>query len=365
MLAFCSSAEAYPEFQFSTGNTRCSMCHYSPSGGGLINGYGRGESSDTISRWGGEGAFLYGVYEEPEWVQLGLDFRSALVAKDQSADPELLAFPMQGDVYARFAIGEKWSIYSAIGPRAQVREAASPLARFGARELWAMWNDSSESGYYVRGGRFLTPFGLRSQNHLWYVRRDVGLYTWDESFTLTAGKVKDEAEWHASLFAPVPTILQAGARNDFGASAYYEKRIGEDEVTSVAAQTRVAVSADHTRTIVGGFGKHYWEDAKLLFMAEVNAGFETFSASPGPSRAQLITYAGVTYFPTDGLLLSAAHERYDQDLSIKATARDGASASLQFFPWAKWEVMLYGKLERHGTNSRNSKLGMFQLHYYL
>ena len=29
-------AFAYPQFQFSSGTTRCAQCHYSPAGGGLI-----------------------------------------------------------------------------------------------------------------------------------------------------------------------------------------------------------------------------------------------------------------------------------------------------------------------------------------
>lgn len=363
-LCTASAAWAYPQFQFTTGNSRCNACHYNPSGGGLLTGWGRGESADTISRWGGEGAFLYGVYEEPDWVQLGVDVRAAFIAKDHASDAELKAFPMQGDTYARFALGDKWSIYTAFGPRAQVREPGPISERFGARELWAMWSDY-ESGLYVRGGRFLTPFGLRSQDHTWYVRRDAGLYTWDETFTLTAGKVQGGSEWHASLFAPVPSIIQAGGTKDFGAAGFYEKRLGDGETTSIAGQMRVGVSDDHTRTLVGGFAKHYVEGADLLLMAEVNGGLETFAASPGPSRFQLLTYAGLTYFPAQGLMLTAAHERYDADLSIRATARDGFSLALQFFPIAKWEIMALGKVERHGTNRRNTKLGMLQLHYYL
>ena len=35
-LAAPRQAAAYPQFQFSSGTTRCGQCHYSPSGGTLI-----------------------------------------------------------------------------------------------------------------------------------------------------------------------------------------------------------------------------------------------------------------------------------------------------------------------------------------
>ena len=62
LLLSAGRAEAYPQFQFSTLNSRCQNCHFSPVGGGLINEYGRSEAGDTISR-GGDGSFLHGLWK--------------------------------------------------------------------------------------------------------------------------------------------------------------------------------------------------------------------------------------------------------------------------------------------------------------
>jgi hypothetical protein len=121
LVAVHSAAEAYPQFQLSTGNARCTLCHISPAGGGLLNEYGRSESGDTISQFGGNGAFLYGVYEEPDWIKLGVDLRGAALAKDQSDDPEYYLFPMQGDTYVYLKGGD----FSACGgPRRPARTRA-------------------------------------------------------------------------------------------------------------------------------------------------------------------------------------------------------------------------------------------------
>src|SRR5260221_9627839 len=71
-------AAAYPQFQFSSGTTRCSQCHQSPGGGGLLTSWGRDESGDTISL-GGDGAFLHGLVPMPSWLAPGGDLRFAII----------------------------------------------------------------------------------------------------------------------------------------------------------------------------------------------------------------------------------------------------------------------------------------------
>src|SRR3954454_11722172 len=102
LAAFAGRAEAYPQFQFSSGTTRCSQCHYSPAGGGLITSWGRDESGDTISL-GGDGAFLHGLWDTPSWLALGADGRLAGIANDSGGaqSPVYSFFPMQADGYAR------------------------------------------------------------------------------------------------------------------------------------------------------------------------------------------------------------------------------------------------------------------------
>ena len=81
LVAWGREARAYPQFQFSSGTTRCGQCHYSPSGGTLISSWGRDEAGDTISL-GGDGSFLHGLWAPPSWLALGADIRLAGLRND-------------------------------------------------------------------------------------------------------------------------------------------------------------------------------------------------------------------------------------------------------------------------------------------
>src|SRR5262249_5473131 len=100
LLAWSGEAGAYPQFQFSSGPTRCNQCHYAPAGGGLLTSWGRDEAGDTISL-AGDGALLHGAWTPPSWLGLGGDFRLAFIDNDVGGpeSPEQAVFPMQLDVY--------------------------------------------------------------------------------------------------------------------------------------------------------------------------------------------------------------------------------------------------------------------------
>jgi hypothetical protein len=363
LVAAPGAARAYPEFQLSTGSARCSLCHISPVGGGLINGYGRGESSDTISQLGGDGSFLYGTYTEPAWIKLGVDLRAMALLRDQGDEPEKAIFPMQGDTYVSLAAGD-FTLYGAIGPRAQVRQPASFVDRFGAREYWLMWRPNT-TGWYARAGRFLAPFGLRMADHTRYVRRFQDLEIWDETWSASAGRVEDAWEAHLTAFTPVPTSLQGYGPRETGATASYERRLGDGESTSVGAQARVGVGDERARYTVGAIGKRWLAPAHLLASAELDLTLEDFAATGSPSRGQLASYLAATWFPRQGFAITGAHERFQRDLAVRALWQDAYSVTLQYFPLAHWEIQAEGKVELPASWARGQTLAFLQLHYYL
>jgi hypothetical protein len=359
LMSFAPAVHAYPQFQLSTGTDRCSACHFSPAGGGLLNDYGRSEAGDTISR-GGDGAFLHGAWEPPGWFQIGGDYRGAGAWKHVGDQTEWLGFPMQADLYLR-AAAKGVSLNVTVGLRGGAREPQPPLIeRFTSREHYLMYE--RESGFYARAGRFFPVFGIRSQDHTAYVRRYLGQHTLEEPYAASVGMFRGAWEAHLTAFMGGPDLLQAGPR-PAGAAIYHERRLADDSM-AIAAQAKVAVTdADRIYT-AGTVGKWWIDCRKLMLLAELDVQLQTFTG-PGSHRLQTAMYLGATRTLTRGLLLGGAVQRWQPDTSVKSS-REAIELNLQYFFRAHWELHLLGRLDAQGRNySQPGALALLQLHYYL
>ena len=340
-------AEAYPQFQFSSGTQRCAQCHYAPAGFGLLTSWGRDEGADTISR-GGNGAFLHGAWTPPDWLALGGDFRGAAIdnAAGSSGPPELAVFPMQADVEGRVGFGNTGiSLYVEGGFRGTTRPGDdSPQAHFESlmsREHYIMWKPSA-TGAYVRAGRFYAPYGLRLVEHIYYVRSVTGFNLYEETYNVSGGYLAEDWELHLTAFTPPPSSFP------------------------LALQARVSKNNEQTLYQGGVVGKLWLDSARILFMGELD--LQRRSTSGGNGANQLVAYFGPTFFPVKGIMASLGLERYQEDLRVAGTAHSAVDVQLNYFPWAHCEVILLGRYQMNGTGLADGpadSLGMLQLHYYL
>lgn len=364
LVASAGDAAAYPQFQFSTGAAKCSTCHFSPSGGGLINDYGRMEAGDTISR-SGNGEFLHGLWTPPDFLALGGDYRGAVVAKNHDGDSELLGFPMQADLYARLAVGPL-SVNVIGGFRGAAREPRPDFQdRLISREHYVMYQ-KDEASTYFRAGRFFPIYGLRLVDHTAYVRRFMGFYTFEESYAIGAGTYPGEWELHGSVYMPVPVEARGAGPGLYGASFYAERSL-RDETASIAIQGRVGAGDDDARMSLGTVGKMWLESKKLLLMGQLDLQLQRIDAGADDvSRGQTAAYLGATYFWKPWWLVGLAFESWDPDLVVGGDEREAIDLTMNIFPYAHFELQLLGKLESVGNDwGTPNTSGMLMLHYYL
>jgi hypothetical protein len=373
VLLAASRADAYPHYQLSSGTVQCAQCHLAPAGGGLLTQWGQEEGADTVSL-GGNGHFLHGLVELPEWLAVGGDARIAALANDTGSDDgtELAWFPMQADLGVH-AGSDQLSFTAVVGVRGAVRsgspntpasdppagDATSPSLRsyLVAREVYGIWRGEAQTGPYVRAGRFAAPYGLRLADHTAYVRRYLGFNLLEETLGLSAGTLGDGWELHATGFGFDP--LQGPTRREYGGAMMFEAQPTD---VAIGASTRVARTLDDIRVQAGVHGKLWLDAGKLLVQAEVDGVHQTFEA--GGSRNQLAAYVGPVFVPSRGLYAGAAYEAFAEDLSVRSVMRQAIDVWLSVLPRAHWELMLSGRGQRIGPHE-HALVGLLQLHYYL
>jgi hypothetical protein len=373
MLGFARGAAAYPQFQFSSGTNKCSQCHFSPAGGGLISSWGRSESGDTISM-AGDGGFLHGAVTLPSWFAAGADVRLATTRIDDGGQqsPRGAWFPMQADLYARVAAGDAFSLYVAAGVRGEARPQDDSISgrfsgigdRFISREHYLMWRPSA-TGPYVRAGRVYAPYGLRVVEHIYFIRRYTGYQLYDETYTASGGYVADNWEFHLSAFTPPPSSfpdpLQSVGTRESGGAGYFEYRL--NGMAALGAQARVGIGSGADRYQGGLIGKLWVDPAKVLLLGEADLIIQKASAA-NYTQDQFVSYLGASWFPVRGLMVGPIYERYQENIGVSGTARDGYDFQINVFPYAHTEVVLFGQyLTTSGQPART--LLMAQLHYYL
>jgi hypothetical protein len=366
-------ASAYPQWQFSSGTSRCSQCHYSPAGGGLLTGYGRDAAGEDLSTWEGDGGFLHGAVELPKALAIGFDGRYAILNHDvgEDAGPQLVHFPMQADLQLRLAVSESLSVYVDAGYRGQARgydgvggagaAEPSPASRFISREHYLAWRPAA-LGPYVRVGRFFAPYGLRLAEHGIYTRRDTGFNTLEETYNVSGGYLKND--WDIHLTAFLPDTLRYLGGSERGGAGMVELRLGE--ASALGLQARVGMTDDMYRYGGGAFGKTYFEAIKTLIQAEANIIHKTFAGKAASHAEQaFVGYLGVTFFPGRGFWITPFAERTQSNLSVRDTAINGGGVQLNWFPYPHFEIGGQALFQVPTGGDSSAMTGIAFIHYYL
>ncbi len=363
------TASAYPQWQFSSGTSRCSQCHFSPAGGGIVTGYARDAVGEELSTWTGDGGFLHGKVKLPKALALQFDGRAAALGHDagNASGPTRAVFPMQADLALRVSLADGFSFLGVAGYRGQARASDSPVgpgaakpipgSAFASREHYFMYRPAA-TGWYVRGGRFFAPYGLRLAEHYAYVRTDTGFGQLEETYNVSGGVVQSEWEVHVTAFAP--DFLRKMGGRDKGLAGLYERRIGE--ASAVGLSARLSLGEGVNRAGGGVFWKTFFEKAKSQIQAEANVFNSTYVGKH--TDKSFSGYLGVTVFPVRGLWVTPFAERSQTDLSVKGTATNAGGLQMSWFPYPHFEIVWLGRAQMP-TGQGTTKTGMLFVHYYL
>lgn len=365
------TAQAYPQWQFTSGTSRCNQCHLAPAGGGPLTPYGRDAVGEDLSTFTGNGGLLHGALELPPRLAIGGDFRGAFVAKDvkDHDGAKVAVFPMQADLNAWVNVWAGLSLTASAGLRGQAQRADAvvptqnyqpiPASRLISREHYVSFMPA-RLGPYVRAGRFFAPFGLRLAEHIVAIRRDLGFNQLEESYNVSGGFLEPHWELHLTAFSA--DIVRNIGGHEAGGAAYFERRLFD--VVAVGAQAKAARGLGVNRAIGGLVAKVHVPVMRSLLLAEGNVVRLGFPGSEIGPRYQFVGAAGLASVPMRGFMLTVLAERKDGDLRVPGAAMVAGLGMLSWFPYPHVELQLTGVLQAPDAAARSTLL-LAQLHYFL
>ena len=358
-------ASAEPTF-LSKQYPRCTACHYSAAGGGLLTPYGRSLSREEISTFGRQGAggvpaagstvgeegFLFGALSSESPLQLGLDVRPSHVDVDVPgraiADRNFL---MNLDLQAAWR-RDRWTAYGSVG-RAPVGDG-----ELVSYEHWLSWQVTDTVS--VRGGRFLPAYGVRFADHTSFTRARLDLAQDDQVYGIELDVSTDRTLLQVSAGPGRAESLIAGdGRQAFTTSARLQLDLSPRTVL-VASTLHRGTSETAPRSTGTGLSFGYAPAPWLTTWTHADVQFQRLDTS---GRAYI--FANQTSVEAlRGFWLRISPQLRWTDTDPRSEIRRMVYG-LDFYPRTHWHVNLSWYRDRLPFSDRGSRTLLAQLHLYL
>jgi hypothetical protein len=286
-----SDASAEPMF-LAKQYTRCTACHYSPTGGGLLTPYGRLLSHRELSTTGGTGtapaagaeddatgeqAFLYGALGDALGpVHLGLEIRPSRLRVEFPGGSQDMNLLMNLDLIG--AVRKNgWTAYGTVGrepDNSAVRNGRTePGAAFISYEHWISYE--TDKGFRIRAGRFLPAYGVRFADHTAYTRSNLDLDRNDQVYGLEVSGTMGRSLAQVMVSpGKAEAILHDGGHRGFSTAGRWQLDLTPRTAIVGSAFYRHSTDLDPKSGLVGGaFGVA--PTSRVSIWTEVDANLQT------------------------------------------------------------------------------------------
>lgn len=292
----CCVARAEPLFAARTG-LGCASCHLNRTGGGGRTAYGAGYGAQTLP-WK-KVAPARGLFDGAvgERIRVGFDARGGYQATFRNPGPYIGEAELtEANLYLGVdLLKDTLSIY--------VDEHVAPGGA-ASREAFALYA-FDRAGFYVKGGKFFLPFGIRFQDDEVATRRATG-FTFETS-DIGAEVGMDDGTWSSGL--AITNGTSGGAETDngkqyclIGARMFSAGRIG----LSFSAND---LPANARRSVAGAFGTYRVGPVSILTEADLIRDND----GTNPERRGGAGHVEVDILAATGLTVRAFGGAYDLD----------------------------------------------------
>ena len=340
---------------------RCTNCHFSPTGGGLLTPYGRALSREELSTFGRSRAstppgreqeFLFGILGDVLGpVSLGVDLRPSHLDFDFGGFSSTRDFLMNAEVAAAMR-HESWTFYAQLG-----RQPRGDDTRVKSFEHWI--GLKAGGGMGARAGRFIPAYGVKFADHTTFSRAPLGFDNDDQVYALELSFTGDRHLVQVSVGPGFADSPGEESRRSFTASARYQFDL-RSRIALVASGLFRDTSDVASRSGAVGVAVGVAPTSRLTLWAQADASFQQgASGEPGYTLlgdAAFEVYRGVWVRFSPQLRTGVGD-------SSEGTLRFGVG--LNWLPRTHWNVLLSYFHDRNRKTDAVIKTWIAQLHIYL
>lgn len=347
-------AGAFPDL-IRHGYVNCSSCHLSPTGGGMMNDYGRALSRELLSASGGEreAEFLHGLLPENSlnsWLRLGGDVRILQLHREDPDRKVGRTIPMQANLDVA-VVGERFSAMMSMGQPDQVTRGIRPVAP----KYYVLWNARDELS--VRAGKFMPAFGLNVPYHTLPTR---------QGLSLGAGQEREALEivWSGELWNFAASVSRSARelareqREDLATLQLHRTLGGSHRVGVSLASGSSPSQKREAASLHGAFGFN----ERWAYLSEFT--WQTVATSASNSTG-LYHFSQLLWEARKGWNFYVMEDYQLGDLGDTRTLADGRGAGLRYFPRPHIELdFAWFKRRKAIIADRYDDEAWLLLHYY-
>jgi hypothetical protein len=333
----------------------CMLCHVNPTGGGMRSSYAAEELVPKELAMSPRSPEALGAFDAHlnKAITIGADFRNQLMlfTEGSALGSQQGFFPMQGDIHLAFQLDPKYLLY--------FKHGISNTYEFYYLGHVLPW------GGYVKGGRFVPPYGWKFDDHTMFVRNYLG-------FAPPANSDAGIELGVAPKFGDLQVALVNGSR---GSTLDNDRRLALSGLASVrfrvgplAASVGVSAYTQPGRTedfnTAGLFGSLNLWNLTWVGQADRTRRDPGFSGAVGG----LVTSHELSWLVRQGVEALATYDFYDpnRDLTTGAISRWGIGAKVMPRPFVAAEVLYRRSNIESGRDfsGLDTDEGVFQLHLF-
>jgi hypothetical protein len=364
-VALADQAGAEPMF-LSRQYTRCTTCHYSPTGGGLLTPYGRSLTEEISTTHPSEAkdsnpehGFLWGrLGNRLGPLDLGIDVRPAHLDVNTSGFSTTEDFLMDADLQAAVRT-RGFTFYGEIG-----REPVPDGPKIASYEYWV--SHDSESGFGFRVGRFLPAYGIRLADHTSFTRLNLGFDVYDQVLALELSHTSERHLLQVSVGpGPADSAFHDDGRRAFTATGRFQVDLSPRAAVVFSGLLREA-SQIEPRSGAGGVAFGFSPQKRLSVWTEADVQLQASTTGAASSNGGTgYTFLNETSFEVYRGLWLKLSPQFRTDIGNSGGGAFRTVIEADLFPRTHFnvDVSFYRDLDRR--TSLVTRTILAQLHLYL